>query len=137
MSRPSVAWPTQWRHAAHVTEDVDPLGTTRKALSTHATCCDGGLVTAHLLIGPLLRRIVGDRATIWVETTEPTVVRVEADGGGAGSAGTFPAYGHHYALVVVEGLVPDAANAYRVFLDDRPVWPQSESPYPPSVIRTR
>jgi hypothetical protein len=94
-------------------------------------------VTAHLLIGPLLRRIVGDRATIWVETTEPTVVRVEADGGGAGSAATFTAYGHHYALVVVEGLVPDTANAYRVFLDDRPVWPQPESPYPPSVIRTR
>ncbi|GIF18599.1 hypothetical protein BJ973_008441 [Actinoplanes tereljensis] len=94
-------------------------------------------MAAHLLIGPLLRRVVGDRATIWVETTEPTTVRVEAEGGGAGSATTFAAYGHHYALVVVSGLTPDAASSYRVFLDDRPVWPSADSTYPPSVIRTR
>ncbi|MEV4352408.1 alkaline phosphatase D family protein [Actinoplanes sp. NPDC049596] len=94
-------------------------------------------MTAHLLIGPLLRRVVGDRATVWVETTEPAFVRVEADGGGAGSAPTFTAYGHHYALVVVEGLRRGAASAYTVSLDDRVVWPSSESTYPPPVIRTR
>ncbi len=94
-------------------------------------------MTAHLLIGPLLRRVVGDRATIWVETTEPCYVRVEVDGDGAGSAPTFTAYGHHYALVVVEGLRPDTASAYTVLLDDRLVWPLPESPYPPTVIRTR
>jgi hypothetical protein len=94
-------------------------------------------VTAHLLIGPLLRRVTGDRATIWVETTEPAFVRVEAEGGGSGSTPTFTAYGHHYAIVVVEGLRLDAASAYQVFLDDRPVWPSQESTYPPSVIRTR
>ncbi|SNY14206.1 alkaline phosphatase D family protein [Paractinoplanes atraurantiacus] len=94
-------------------------------------------MTAHLLIGPLLRRVVGDRATIWVETTEPAYVRVEADGGGSGSAPTFSAYGHHYALVVVEGLRRGAASAYTVHLDDRVVWPSAESTYPPPVIRTR
>ncbi|MET0423745.1 MAG: alkaline phosphatase D family protein [Actinoplanes sp.] len=94
-------------------------------------------MTAHLLIGPLLRRVTDARATIWVETTEPAYVRVEADGGGSGSAPTFTAYGHHYALVVVEGLPPDASSAYRVLLDDRAVWPPADSPYPPSVIRTR
>jgi hypothetical protein len=94
-------------------------------------------VTARLLIGPVLRRVVGDRATVWVETTQPAVVRVEADGGGTGSAPTFCAYGHHYALVVVTGLAPDAANGYRVLLDDRPVWPPRGWTYPPSVIRTR
>ncbi|MGK5678771.1 alkaline phosphatase D family protein [Actinoplanes sp. URMC 104] len=94
-------------------------------------------MTAHLLIGPLLRRVTGDRATVWVETTEPALVRVEAEGGGSGSAPTFSAYGHHYALVVVEGLRPDAASAYEVHLDDRQVWPSPESPYPPPVIRTR
>ena len=94
-------------------------------------------MTAHLLVGPLLRRVVGDRATIWVETTEPAQVRVEVDGGGAGSAPTFTAYGHHYALVVVEGLRPAAASAYTVLLDDHLVWPLPESPYPPTVIRTR
>ncbi|HEV8172199.1 MAG TPA: alkaline phosphatase D family protein [Actinoplanes sp.] len=103
----------------------------------HAPAPLGRPVTAHLLIGPVLRRVVGDRATIWVETTDPAVVRVEADGGGAGSAHTFSAYGHHYAIVVVEGLTPDAASSYRVLLDDRPVWPPAGSPYPRSVIRTR
>ncbi|WP_433369208.1 alkaline phosphatase D family protein [Actinoplanes sp. CA-142083] len=94
-------------------------------------------MTAHLLIGPLLRRVVGTRATIWVETTAPATVRVEVDGGGAGSATTFSAYGHHYALVIVEGLTPGTAGAYRVLLDDRQVWPAAGTPYPPSVIRTR
>ena len=94
-------------------------------------------MTARLLIGPVLRRVVGDRATVWVEITEPATVRVEVDGGGSGSAVTFSAYGHHYALVVVSGLVPDSANEYRVLLDERPVWPPADSPYPPSVIRTR
>jgi hypothetical protein len=94
-------------------------------------------VTAQLLIGPVLRRITGDRATIWVETSEPASVRVEAEGGGSGSARTFGAYGHHYAIVVVEGLRLDTASPYRVLLDDRPAWPPADSPYPPSVIRTR
>lgn len=94
-------------------------------------------MTAHLLIGPLLRRVVGTRATIWVETTAPATVRVEVEGGGAGSASTFSAYGHHYALVVVAGLNPGATSAYRVYLDERQVWPAAGSPYPQSVIRTR
>ena len=29
----------------------------------------------RLLIGPLLRRVVGTRATVWVETSAPAVVR--------------------------------------------------------------
>jgi len=94
-------------------------------------------VTAHLLIGPVLRRVTATRATIWVETTDPTLVRVEAGDGGAGSASTFSAYGHHYALVIVEGLTPASVTEYRVLLDDRPVWPPADSDYPPSVISTR
>jgi hypothetical protein len=94
-------------------------------------------LTAQLLIGPVLRRVAGDRATLWLETSEPTQVRVEVDGGGAGFAPTFTAYGHHYALVTVSGLVPDSANTYRVTLDDRVVWPAADSPYPAPVIRTR
>ena len=94
-------------------------------------------MTAHLLIGPVLRRVVGDQATIWVETTEPALVRVEAEGGAAGSAPTFSAYEHHYALVIVDGLLPDAPNEYRVLLDGRQAWPPADSPDPPSVIRTR
>ncbi|GAA2544889.1 alkaline phosphatase D family protein [Winogradskya consettensis] len=94
-------------------------------------------MTAYLLIGPVLRRVVADKATIWVETTEPATVRVEARDGGSGSAKTFSAYGHHYAIVVVEGLPVDAANEYGVWLDDKQAWPDPESPYPPSLIVTR
>ncbi|MFY1574935.1 alkaline phosphatase D family protein [Verrucosispora sp. WMMD703] len=92
---------------------------------------------AELLIGPLLRRVVGTRATVWVETTTPTVVTVRTAGGATGTAPTFSAYDHHYALVVVDGLNPDSTTPYEVLIDDEVVWPQPESRFPPSVIRTR
>lgn len=92
---------------------------------------------ARLLIGPLLRRVVGTRATVWVETSAPAVVTVRTPGAARGRAATFTAYGHHYALVVVDGLTPESATPYEVLLDGEPVWPPRESSYPPSVIRTR
>ena len=91
----------------------------------------------RLLIGPLLRRVVGTRATVWVETSAPAVVTVSAAGGALGTAPTFSAYDHHYALVVVEGLVPDSVASYEVLIDDEMVWPMPESNFPPSMIRTR
>ena len=92
---------------------------------------------AQLLIGPLLRRVVGTRATVWVETTAPAVVTVRTAGGATGTAPTFSAYDHHYALVVVDGLAPDSATTYQVLVDDEVVWPLPDSRFPPSVIRTR
>lgn len=92
---------------------------------------------SRLLIGPLLRRVVGTRATMWVETSAPAVVRVRTADGAEGSASTFSAYGHHYALVVVHGLTPDTSCPYEVLVDDEVVWPEPGSPFPPSVIRTR
>jgi len=92
---------------------------------------------AGLLIGPVLRRVVDTRATIWVETAAPALVTVRVEGGAAGEARTFSAYGHHYALVVVEGLTPGAAAPYEVLLDGVRAWPEPDSPYPPSVIATR
>jgi hypothetical protein len=88
------------------------------------------------MIGPVLRRVVGTRATIWVETDRPAVVGVVA-GEAHGEAPTFTAYGHHYALVLVDGLPAGATTAYEVWLDDVRVWPEPDWPYPPSVIRTR
>jgi PhoD-like phosphatase len=93
-------------------------------------------LSAELVIGPVLRRVVDTRATVWVETTAPATVRVSA-GPAAGEATTFSAYGHHYAMVVVDGLTPGSATPYEVFLDHARVWPEPESPYPTSVIRTR
>ncbi|MEV1013924.1 alkaline phosphatase D family protein [Micromonospora sp. NPDC049801] len=92
---------------------------------------------AHLLIGPLLRRVVDTRATIWVETAAPAVVTVRTADGATGTAPTFSAYDHHYALVVVEGLTPDSTTTYEVLVDDELVWPVESSGFPPSVIRTR
>ncbi|MFI6330712.1 alkaline phosphatase D family protein [Micromonospora chersina] len=91
----------------------------------------------RLLIGPLLRRVVGTRATVWVETSAPAVVTVRTAGGATGSAPTFSAYDHHYAIVVVSGLTPDSSTTYEVLIDDEVAWPVPESGFPASVIRTR
>ncbi|MEU5525773.1 alkaline phosphatase D family protein [Micromonospora chersina] len=91
----------------------------------------------RLLIGPLLRRVVGTRATVWVETSAPAVVTVRTAGGATGSAPTFSAYDHHYAIVVVSGLTPDSGTTYEVLIDDEVAWPVPESGFPASVIRTR
>jgi hypothetical protein len=88
-----------------------------------------------IVVGPLLRRVTGDRATIWVETDTPATVEVVA-GPAGGTARTFSAFGHHYALVVVDGLPLGAATPYEVLVDGVRAWPDG-SPFPPSVIRTR
>ncbi|MFJ8577521.1 alkaline phosphatase D family protein [Micromonospora sp. NPDC093277] len=93
--------------------------------------------SSRLLIGPLLRRVVGTRATVWVETSGPAVVTVRTADGATGTAPTFSAYDHHYAIVVVAGLTPDSATTYQVLIDDELAWPVPESGFPPSVIRTR
>jgi PhoD-like phosphatase len=86
---------------------------------------------ARLVIGPLLR-YVGERdATVWVETDSPCEVTVLD-----ASASTFQVEGHHYALVVIEGLEPGSTQDYEVLLDGERVWPDPGSPFPPSVIRT-
>ncbi|MDM4722952.1 alkaline phosphatase D family protein [Micromonospora sp. WMMA1363] len=92
---------------------------------------------AQLLVGPLLRRVVDTRATIWVETSRPAVVTVRTADGATGAAPTFSAYDHHYALVVVSGLTPDRATTYEVLVDGERAWPEPGSPFPASVIRTR
>ncbi|MET7803223.1 alkaline phosphatase D family protein [Micromonospora chersina] len=95
------------------------------------------MTSPRLLIGPLLRRVVGTRATVWVETSAPAVVTVRTAGGATGSAPTFSAYDHHYAIVVVSGLTPDSSTTYEVLIDDEVAWPVPESGFPASVIRTR
>lgn len=86
---------------------------------------------AELLVGPLLRYVDETRATVWVETDAPCTVQVL----GAGRR-TFAVEGHHYALVLVDGLEPGVAHPYDVRLDGRRVWPEPGSAFPPSTIRT-
>ncbi len=84
-----------------------------------------------LVLGPMLRFADDRCATVWVETDAPATVEVLGH-----SVRTFSVSGHHYAIVLVEGLEPGSVTPYQVSLDGRRVWPPADSPYPASVIRT-
>ncbi len=88
-----------------------------------------------LVLGPLLRYVDETSATVWVETADAATVTVRA-GERSWSAGTFRAHGHHYALVVVDGLSPGSVTEYTVDVADQPVWPPAEGDLPPSRIAT-
>ena len=89
----------------------------------------------RLVLGPLLRHVDETTACIWVETEDAGVVTVRA-GEHQAEARTFAAHDHHYALVCVEGLSPGSKTPYTVSVDGEQVWPEADSPYPPSLIPT-
>jgi hypothetical protein len=91
-----------------------------------------GGVVPELILGPMLRYVGERSATVWVETSDRCVVDVLGC-----AARSFSVLGHHYALVVVEGLTPGTTTPYDVRLDGAVVWPLPESALPPPVIRTR
>jgi hypothetical protein len=84
----------------------------------------------QLLLGPILRFVSGTEATLWVEADGPCEVEVLGR-----TARTFCVGGHHYGLVVVDGLEPGTATPYEVALDGRRCWPLDDG-WPPSTIRT-
>jgi len=84
-----------------------------------------------LLVGPLLRYVDEHRATVWVETDAACTVEVLGH-----RERTFHVDGHHYAIVVVDGLEAGRSHPYEVHLDGERVWPEAGSPFPPSTIRT-
>jgi hypothetical protein len=85
----------------------------------------------ELSLGPLLR-YAGERdATVWAETDDACEVDVLGH-----TARTFEIEGHHYALVRLTKLEPGKTYEYEVYLDGTKVWPDDESDFPPSVIRT-
>ncbi len=86
---------------------------------------------ARLVLGPLLRYTDDTCATVWVETDGACTVEVLGH-----RARTFAVAGHHYALVVVSGLAPATSTAYDVRLDGDVVWPEPDSGWPVSTIRT-
>jgi len=89
----------------------------------------------NLILGPLLR-YTGERdATVWVETDGPCEVEVEA-GGSSHRARTFHVEGHYYALARVVGLEPGTSYEYSVVLNGEQRWPESDTGFPPSFIRT-
>lgn len=84
-----------------------------------------------LVVGPMLRYVDSESASIWVETAEPCTVAVEA-GGRTYRSPTFTVHGHHYAIVDLVELSQDIAS-YTVELDGERVWPMAGRP--PSRIR--
>jgi hypothetical protein len=86
---------------------------------------------AKLVLGPLLRYVSEDEATVWVETDSPCEAKVLDH-----TARTFEVEGHHYALVRIQDLVPGTSTEYQVELDGERVWPPDERDFPPSLIRT-
>ena len=92
---------------------------------------NSGTDAPALILGPLLRYVDQTRATIWVEADR--ACRVEILGH---EARTFEVAGHHYGLVVIDGLRPGSDREYQVALDGTVRWPEPGSPYPPSMLRT-
>lgn len=95
--------------------------------------------TSPLVLGPMLRYVGETEASVWVETADAATVTVELTGSGDSrtwSAPTFSVKGHHYALVVVDGLQPGGVWDYRVRVGEAPAWPPPDSPYPHPRVRT-
>lgn len=86
---------------------------------------------ANLVLGPLLRYAGETEATVWVETDAPCEVEVLGR-----RTRTFAVEGHHYALLCLDGLEPGSSTEYEVALDGERRWPEADSQYPPSLIRT-
>ena len=88
-------------------------------------------VMPALLLGPLLRHVGRETATIWVEVDKSCRVKILDT-----EESTFEVSGHHYALLRVDGLVEGSATEYTVALDGELVWPMPDRTEPPSRIRT-
>ncbi|HSO65296.1 MAG TPA: alkaline phosphatase D family protein [Ornithinibacter sp.] len=86
-----------------------------------------------LVLGPMLRHVDETSATVWVRTADAARVTVER-AGRTWTAPTFAVHGHHFALVVLDGLEPGSDDAYAVRVDDVHVWPREGMP--PSRVRT-
>lgn len=93
-----------------------------------------------LVLGPMLRYVDENAATIWVETSGPCEVTLHGTPGIEGAAArTFEVRGQHYALVVASGLMPGTEYEYQVALDGAPCWPlpsPAGNPLPPSAFVT-
>lgn len=84
-----------------------------------------------LVLGPLPRHVGETDATVWVETDVACEVGVLDT-----TQRTFEIGGHHYAILVLEGLEPGTVVPYDVRLDGTHAWPPADEERP-TVIRTR
>lgn len=118
-----------WRRRSAVTHSTFPTTGTCQTWDRSATSY--AHLVAELLIGPMLRYVSTSAATVWVETDMPCTVEICAV-----RQRTFSVSGHHYALVVIEGLQSGSVIEYQVLIDGERRWPLAGSRFPPSCIRT-
>jgi PhoD-like phosphatase len=85
----------------------------------------------ELVLGPMLRYVSTHEATVWVQTSDACEVEILGH-----RARTFCAGSHHYALVAITTLEPDSDTLYEVRLDGERRWPEPDSDFPGSRIRT-
>ena len=83
----------------------------------------------RLLLGPLLRHVGSTDATVWVETDGPCEVEILGF-----RERTWTVAGHHYALVIIDGLEPGTGTPYQVRLDGDLVWPIPTAAQPGSAL---
>ncbi|MEV8130299.1 alkaline phosphatase D family protein [Pseudarthrobacter oxydans] len=93
------------------------------------------MTTPELVLGPMMRYVDQNSASIWVETRDNARVTVSA-GAEEWEARTFAVHGHHYALVEADGLEPGSVTPYTVAVNGVPVWPEPGTGFPPPVIAT-
>jgi hypothetical protein len=77
----------------------------------------------------MLRYADPNEATVWVETSVACEVEVLDQ-----RTSTFCVSGHHYAILILEGLEPGSEYPYGVALDGKRVWPEGDAPQ--GLIRT-
>jgi phosphodiesterase/alkaline phosphatase D-like protein len=85
---------------------------------------------AELRLGPIQRYSGETEATVWLETDSSCEVEILER-----TTSTFCVAGHHYAIIVLDGLAPGSSNPYSVKLDGEVVWPDPGDPE--GVIRTQ
>src|ERR1700761_9428071 len=85
----------------------------------------------ELVVGPMLRYVGETEATVWLEADRECQVEILGH-----RAQTFEVAGHHYGLVVIDGLRPGGEYEYQVTLDGAVRWPLPGGGFPPSMLRT-
>ena len=83
-----------------------------------------------LVLGPLLRYVGAEDATVWVETDAACEVEVGTAGRARGVAHLLRSRVTTTPWWSLEGLEPGTSHEYSVALDGERVWPEPGSAYP-------
>jgi hypothetical protein len=110
---------------------IKPNERTSRGEEELAAMTSGENAGPALVLGPMLRYAGETEATVWVETDRECLVEILGR-----QARTFEVAGHHYGLVVLDGLTPGSEQEYTVTLDGIVRWPHPGDGRPPSVLRT-